>query len=223
MLAALEPLIAHERPDAVLVYGDTNSTLAGALAGAQAGVPVVHVEAGMRSFDRSMPEELNRVLSDHLRELLLCPSRDARPRTCGRARRWARCVVVGDVMVDVALRWQEHGREDPGARRARPPEPVTTAGDRAPGRERRPPRAPGAPRGAGAGRARAGRVPRCIPAPASGCGRAGLIERLRGATASPSREPLGYLDFAALLIHARAVLSDSGGPEGGLPGRCPAA
>src|SRR6187551_2761101 len=69
MLEALEPLLADERPDAVLVYGDTNSTLAGALAGAQAGIPVAHVEAGMRSYDRSMPEELNRVLSAHAASL----------------------------------------------------------------------------------------------------------------------------------------------------------
>src|ERR671939_2127153 len=74
MLAALGPLLARERPDVVLVYGDTNSTLAGGLAAAQAGVPVAHVEAGMRSFDRTMPEELNRVLTDHLSALLLCPS-----------------------------------------------------------------------------------------------------------------------------------------------------
>ncbi len=72
MLGALEPLLAAERPALVLVYGDTNSTLAGALAGAQAGIPVAHVEAGMRSYDRTMPEELNRVLTDHASDLLLC-------------------------------------------------------------------------------------------------------------------------------------------------------
>src|SRR5271165_5487808 len=74
MLAALEPLLDELAPDATLVYGDTNSTLAGALASAQAHTPVVHVEAGMRSFDRAMPEELNRVLTDHLGDLLLCAS-----------------------------------------------------------------------------------------------------------------------------------------------------
>src|SRR4051812_16291349 len=74
MLVGLEPLIAAGAPDVVLVYGDTNSTLAGALAAAQAGVPVAHVEAGMRSYDRGMPEELNRVLTDHSASLLLCSS-----------------------------------------------------------------------------------------------------------------------------------------------------
>ena len=77
MLAALGPLVASEAPDLILVYGDTNSTLAGGLAGAQARVPVAHVEAGMRSFDRAMPEELNRVLTDHLSDVLLCPSSTA--------------------------------------------------------------------------------------------------------------------------------------------------
>ena len=85
----------------VLVYGDTNSTLAGALAAAQAGVPVAHVEAGMRSFDRSMPEELNRVLTDHASALLLCSVRRGRPRPARASGVAGEVVVVGDVMVDV--------------------------------------------------------------------------------------------------------------------------
>ena len=94
----------------MLVYGDTNSTLAGALAGAQAGVPVAHVEAGMRSFDRSMPEEVNRVLSDHAATLLLCSSEVAvanlrREDVSGTVE------LVGDVMVDVALATQPRARE----------------------------------------------------------------------------------------------------------------
>src|ERR687888_472487 len=101
MLAALEPLIAVERPDVLLVYGDTNSTMAGALAGAQAGVPVAHVEAGMRSYDRTMPEELNRVLADHAAALLLCSSERVAATLRGE-RVAGDVVVVGDVMVDVA-------------------------------------------------------------------------------------------------------------------------
>src|ERR687893_1154409 len=112
MLAALEPLLASERPDLVLVYGDTNSTLAGGLAAAQAAVPVAHVEAGMRSFDRRMPEELNRVLVDHAAHLLLCPSETAVANL--RAERAAGKVeLVGDVMVDVALAVQPRARERP--------------------------------------------------------------------------------------------------------------
>ena len=100
MLVELAPLLASEAPDAVLVYGDTNSTLAGALAAAQAGVPVAHVEAGMRSYDRRMPEELNRVLTDHASSLLLCSS-PAAAETLRAEQVVGEVVVVGDVMVDV--------------------------------------------------------------------------------------------------------------------------
>src|SRR4051812_1372924 len=102
MLVALEPLIATEKPDVLLVYGDTNSTMAGAVAGAQSNVPVAHVEAGMRSYDRTMPEELNRVLADHAASLLLCSS-ERSAETLRGERVAGEVVVVGDVMVDVAL------------------------------------------------------------------------------------------------------------------------
>lgn len=102
MLAAVEQVLQSEEPDLVLVYGDTNSTLAGALAAAKLHVPVAHVEAGLRSFNRRMPEEINRVLTDQLSELLFTPSPAARDNLA--AEGIARGVhVVGDVMVDAVL------------------------------------------------------------------------------------------------------------------------
>ena len=102
MLAALEPLLALQAPDVVLVYGDTNSTLAAALAAAQKRIPVAHVEAGMRSFDRDMPEELNRVLADHASEILFCSTPTAVDNLANENVR-ERVHLVGDVMADVAL------------------------------------------------------------------------------------------------------------------------
>ncbi|RAU21843.1 UDP-N-acetylglucosamine 2-epimerase (non-hydrolyzing) [Paramagnetospirillum kuznetsovii] len=99
MLPALEQQFAERRPDAVLLYGDTNSTLAGALAAAKLCIPVVHVEAGPRMFDRSHPEEINRVVVDHVADLLLAPSEVSRRNLA--AEGLVRGVhVVGDVMLD---------------------------------------------------------------------------------------------------------------------------
>src|SRR5205085_6171105 len=95
----------------VLVYGDTNSTLAGALAAAQARIPVAHVEAGMRSFDRAMPEELNRVLTDHASDLLLCPSQTAVDNLRAEGVT-GEVVLVGDVMVDIAQLFQPRARDE---------------------------------------------------------------------------------------------------------------
>src|SRR4051794_37112225 len=102
MLSALEPLLDEAAPNLVLVYGDTNSTLAGALAAAQRRTPVAHVEAGMRSFDRAMPEELNRVLADHASDLLFCSTTTA-VDNLAREGITDGVHMVGDVMADVAL------------------------------------------------------------------------------------------------------------------------
>jgi UDP-GlcNAc3NAcA epimerase len=211
MLGALEPLLAQERPDAVLVYGDTNSTLAGALAAADAGVPVVHVEAGMRSFDRTMPEERNRVLVDHLSELLLCASEGAAENL--RAESIAgRVEVVGDVMVDLALRLQP-ARADTRALAAhgvRAGEYLLLTAHRAGNVD--PP-----------ARLRAlvellGALPPPVVLPLHPRTRArlhdaGLLEEVVGIEGLHVTEPLGYGELAALLCHARAVLTDSGGVQ----------
>ena len=211
MLGALGDLLAAERPDVVLVFGDTNSTLAGALAAAQARIPVAHVEAGMRSFDRAMPEELNRVVTDHVADLLLVPSQNAADNLAREGIPAAAVQVVGDVMVDVARLLAPRARADD--------RPLHDAGVRA-----------GEYVLATAHRAGTvddpGRLARLVellvgielpvvlplhPRTRARLDAAGLLERTAAAvTVLP---PLGPLAFTALLTHARAVLTDSGGVQ----------
>jgi UDP-N-acetylglucosamine 2-epimerase (non-hydrolysing) len=103
MLSALDGVLDAQRPDWVLVYGDTNSTLAGALAAVKLHLPVAHLEAGLRSFNRAMPEEHNRVLTDHAADLLLAPTQVAVGHLAAEGLA-GRAVLVGDVMTDVCLR-----------------------------------------------------------------------------------------------------------------------
>jgi UDP-GlcNAc3NAcA epimerase len=210
MLGALEGVVRDASPEAVLVYGDTNSTLAGALAGAQAGVPVAHVEAGMRSFDRAMPEELNRVLVDHASSLLLCSSSVA---VTNLEREGVAGVVeiVGDVMVDVAREVQPRARErvDLLAARGLAPGSYLLATAHRAGNVDDPARLNALVE-----------LMCAMPLPVlftihprtrRRLDERDLLARLESRGQVITAPPLGYVEMAALLCNARAVLTDSGG------------
>ena len=208
MLVGVEAAIARVKPDLVLVYGDTNSTLAGALAAAKLGVPIAHVEAGMRSHDARMPEETNRIVADRLSALLFCSSAASVANL--RAEGITRGVhLVGDVMADVLRAAASNGHP-----RSAPLGPLALQADRyvlatvhraantdEPGRLE-------------AVVAALGRIPDVVVLPLHPRTKKSLAAR---GIATPANvrvlDPVGYRDMIALIQSARVVVTDSGGVQ----------
>lgn len=211
IMERFEAVLRDEKPDAVLVYGDTTTTLAGALTAAKCGVPLAHVEAGLRSFDRSMPEEQNRVVTDHLSDVLLCPTRQAVDNLA--AEGLTRGVhLVGDVMFDASRMFAPlaeqrnaaagHGLEPGGyllvtihrAAATDTPEALDAM----------------------VGVLSSLHEPAIFPVHPRTRGKlqaAGRWDALAQVPGLVLAAPAGYLDFTSLLMGARAVVTDSGGVQ----------
>jgi len=220
MLTAIEPILLAERPDAVLVYGDTTSTLAGALAAAKVSLPVAHVEAGLRSFDRTMPEEVNRVVADHLSSWLFVPTPTAVANLAAEGIVDG-VTLVGDVLQDLAARTAADiadpavligieaalRAESPGIR-LRPGGYVFATVHRAANRDTAALRAWADLLGAIA-RARRPVVLPLHPGTAGAIAAAGIA-------LAPDVHvvgPVGYRTSLALQLHSAAVVTDSGGVQ----------
>ena len=211
MLTGLEALLADIRPDVLLVYGDTTTTLAGALCAAKSGVPLAHVEAGLRSFDRTMPEEQNRVTTDHLSEMLFCPTPVA-VENLAREGITAGVHMTGDVMYDAALLFADAAAHRAGAEQygLTPGAFILVTVHRAAATDSPEALAPLVD------------VLATLPDPAlfpvhprtraklEAAGLWGAANALPGVQLIP---PVGYLDFTRLLTQARAVVTDSGGVQ----------
>ena len=213
MLEGLERVILEVEPAWVVLYGDTNSTLAGALAAAKLHVPVAHVEAGLRSFDRRMPEELNRVLTDHASDLLLAPTHTAIENLRKEGIPDNRVRLVGDVMYDAALRFRGAGSADRleqlGVRSG---EYILATVHRAANTDD-----PTRLRAIFHGLARVARdteTPVLVllhPRTRAALRREGLLEEMEERLILS--EPVGYLDMLTLESHASLVATDSGGVQ----------
>lgn len=210
MLEAIEGVLLQEKPDRLLVYGDTNSTLAGALAAAKLHIRVAHVEAGLRSFNMAMPEEVNRRLTDHVCELLFAPT-DAAMANLGREGITAGVHRTGDVMYDAAQLFMDVARErsDILKRLALPPGGYVLATVH---------RAENTDDAARLGNilAALGTLSAELPVLMPLHPRTRRQIALSGILVSPALrivEPVGFLDMLILEKHARAIATDSGGVQ----------
>ncbi|MFI1095640.1 non-hydrolyzing UDP-N-acetylglucosamine 2-epimerase [Streptomyces sp. NPDC020917] len=208
VMAAFEPLLAELRPDAVVVVGDINSTLACALVTAKAGPLLAHVEAGLRSRDWTMPEEVNRVVTDRVSDYLLAPSADAADHLRAEGYREDQIHVVGNVMIDTLLANLERARRGDALRQL-----GLTAGEYGLVTLHRPANVDDPEMLAGLLKALgevAGRCPLVLPVHPRAAGRLADLGVPGGLRLIP---PAGYLDFIALQDSARIVLTDSGGVQ----------
>ena len=213
MLEAIEQVLLEQTPDWVLLYGDTNSTLAGALAAAKLRVPIAHVEAGLRSFNRNMPEEINRVLTDHVSELLFAPTEAAVVNLRREGLAPERVHLVGDVMYDAALFYKDSAerRSDLQARLG------LTGGDYVLATVHRAENTddPRRLRAIFEGLQQVAR--RCVVVVPLHPRTRGVLEQ--GGDADSLTEgllltgPLGYLDMVSAESHARVIATDSGGVQ----------
>jgi UDP-N-acetylglucosamine 2-epimerase len=211
IITMLEPLIAEIDPNAILVYGDTNSTLGGALVAAKSGAPLAHVEAGMRSHNRSMPEEINRVVADSLSQLLLC-STEVAVRNLEEEGLGEGAVQVGDVMADIALTFGPIAdRRSSVLQRLRlEPRGFCVATAHRAGNVDDPDRL----RRLLEVLARAARVAAVVfpvhPRTRARLEAAAALDGLEAMGIRPI-DPVGYLDMTAMVRASRAVVTDSGG------------
>lgn len=205
LLVALEDLMATTPVDRVVVYGDVNSTLAAALAAAKLGIPVAHVEAGLRSFDRSMPEEINRVLTDALADLHFVTSPEAMGHLAREGVAAGSMHFVGNPMIDTLLRFRDV--LDPGSARRR----LGLEGEYGVVTLHRPANVDDveAAKDILEGLSRVARHLELV-VPLHPRGKERLLEAGLGDIARVI-EPLSYLDFMALIMGAKVVLTDSGG------------
>jgi len=208
-MTAFEEFCLDERPDLVVVAGDVNSTLAASLVAAKMVIPLAHVEAGLRSFDRAMPEEINRIVTDRLADILFTPSRDAGDNLRAEGTPDARIHLVGNVMIDTLRRYLPLATLD----RIRERIPVADRSYAVLTLHR--PANVDDPQTLGgiicAVRQIAARLPVVFPVHPRTRARLrefGLDTALDGVIAT---EPLGYIDFLSLTSRARLVLTDSGG------------
>lgn len=211
MLAGVEQSLLRHKPDGVMIYGDTNSTLAGALAAAKLRIPLAHVEAGLRSFNRRMPEEINRVVADHVSDLLFAPTETARQNLRREGFGDDQIFLVGDVMYDAVLMFGARARQSSRILeqlQLTPKSYILATIHRAENTDR-----PENLRAIFAGLAlAAARLPVVVPLhPRT----RQALDQLPQTTAQAVRviPPLGFLDMQRLEMDARVIATDSGGVQ----------